>query len=67
MRKVFVKPNPQWPLLRDPVSLKMLDPEGEWKPKNNYWVRRLKFGDVLLGDAPTVEPVVKRYKKKESV
>jgi hypothetical protein len=38
-------------LVRDPSSGKPLDPKGEWKPRNQFWTRR-----VLQRDAIEAEP-----------
>ncbi len=37
-------------LVRDPVSGAPLRADGEVKPKNSYWLRRLKDGDVVVAD-----------------
>ena len=39
-------------LVRDPVTLKHLAAGGEHKPGSDYWLRRLKFGDVEHASAP---------------
>jgi len=41
----FLKPSPGGKI-RDPKTLKFLDEEGEFKPFNNYWRRRVKMNDV---------------------
>lgn len=46
MENRFLQPAPG-ALVRDPVSLKPLDPEGEWKPLSPYWSRRLRHKDVV--------------------
>ncbi len=52
-KQVFVKPNPKFGgLIRDPVSLQFVAKDGEWKPFNSYWMRRIKFSDVLEVDPP---------------
>ncbi|HAP0140371.1 TPA: DUF2635 domain-containing protein [Escherichia coli] len=33
--------------IRDPLTMKLLDPAGEEKPRNSYWIRRLAAGDVI--------------------
>lgn len=33
-------------IVRDPRTLKPLSPNGETKPKNGYWLRRLREGSV---------------------
>ncbi|OSK94360.1 DUF2635 domain-containing protein [Escherichia coli] len=32
--------------IRDPLTMKLLAPEGEEKPRNSFWIRRLAAGDV---------------------
>lgn len=36
--------------IRDPETYKPLAAEGEVKPRNAFWLRRLKDGDVVLVD-----------------
>ena len=33
--------------IRDPLTMKLLAPEGEEKPRNSFWIRRLAAGDVV--------------------
>jgi len=51
MINVFVKPAPGM-LVRDPVSMKPLDPTGEWKPRTQFWSRRLRDKDVEEATPP---------------
>lgn len=56
-KKVFVKPNPKWPLgVRDPHTREFIKPEGEWKPRDNYWLRRLIMKDVVEATPPKAAP-----------
>ncbi len=42
--------------IRDPFTLKLLAPEGEEKPRNSFWIRRLAAGDVVeVGSAENTE------------
>lgn len=52
MERIFVKPNPKWPLIRHPDTLLFLKPEGELVPRNTYWIRRIRMQDVILADPP---------------
>lgn len=61
---VFVKPalgpDGKPVLVRDVFNkFKPLDAAGEWKPRNEYWLRRLRDNDVVEAQppaAPTVPP-----------
>ncbi|EJB0095757.1 TPA: DUF2635 domain-containing protein [Escherichia coli] len=33
--------------IRDPLTMELLAPEGEEKPRNSFWIRRLVAGDVV--------------------
>jgi hypothetical protein len=56
-KKIFVKPASGM-LVRDPYTLKALDIEGEWKPQETYWIRRVACGDCLEVVAPSIAVVV---------
>lgn len=43
---MFVKPAPGLSV-RDPVSMRLLDPAGEQKPDDLYWTRLRNDGDVV--------------------
>lgn len=34
-------------MVRDPVTYQALKVEGEIKPRNSYWLRRMSDGDVI--------------------
>lgn len=54
--KVFVKPRPGG-RVRDPFqSYSVLSKDGDWKKLNSYWLRRIKFGDVIECDPPKKQP-----------
>jgi hypothetical protein len=71
-KQIFVVPNPKWPLgVRDPLTRQFIKPEGEWKPYNTYWIRRIKMADVLEGKPKPVaqkakNEVTEKAKKGES-
>jgi len=44
--RMIIKPSGNF-LVRDPVTKAHLKPEGEVKPRNNYWLRRLASGEVV--------------------
>ena len=39
-------------LVRDPVTRKPLDANGEWKPRNRFWNARLRDGEVAQAAPP---------------
>jgi len=46
----FIKPrliDGQPAVVRDPLTLQSLKPDGEWKPRTTYWNARLRDGDVI--------------------
>jgi Protein of unknown function (DUF2635) len=47
MTFIRVKPAPG-KLVRDPVTYRHLALEGEDKPRNQYWIRRLQEGSVVM-------------------
>jgi hypothetical protein len=51
MQNIFVKPSlgeDGLPVLvRDVVDMQPLDPAGAWKPRNGYWLDRVRDGDVV--------------------
>jgi hypothetical protein len=53
-------------LVRDPHSRQPLKPEGEWKPKSTFWIRRLRDGDVIEVE-PTVQVIVGQSGGKSDV
>lgn len=54
-----VKPAVPGAVIRDPETMRLLPEEGAEVPENNFWIRRLRGGDVVRIDAePTGrEPV----------
>jgi hypothetical protein len=43
--------------VRDSETFHVLAPEGEWKPKNTYWLRRVRDEDVIEVEEPKIEAV----------
>ncbi len=64
MQNVFVKPARPGLVVRDPETGKPLAAEGETKPKNGHWVRRIKAGDVTVAAAPEKEKPVAARKER---
>lgn len=64
--KIFVVPGFEGAVVRDPKTLLKLKPEGEWKPRNSYWLRRVLFKDVMAPkDRKKARPTPKKAKAKE--
>lgn len=55
--KIFIKPA-DGRQVRDPVTKEPLYAEGDSKPRNSYWLRRIKDGDVVI-----VSPVKRKAEK----
>lgn len=55
MDKFYIKPATDKIKVRDPRSGIALKAEGEWKPKDVYWTRRHKDGDVIETTPPTTK------------
>lgn len=49
MKTLFIKPMPNM-VVRDPVTFTRLSADGEEKPDNVYWRRRIKEGSVEIAD-----------------
>ncbi len=50
MREIKIKPKKEL-LVRDPITREPLKNSGENKPRNTYWLRRIKDDSVVLMDA----------------
>lgn len=55
--KIFLKPA-EGRQVRDPATKEPLPAEGDFKPRNSYWLRRIKDGDVVMAS-----PVKKKAEK----
>lgn len=55
--KIFIKPA-EGRQVRDPITKEPLAAEGDSKPRNSYWLRRVKEGDVVISS-----PVKKKAEK----
>jgi hypothetical protein len=53
-KQVFVKPA-EGRAVRDPVTYRLLKDEGETKPLDQYWQRRIRDADVEVSDPPAPE------------
>lgn len=47
MQTFTIKPRDKERLVRDPKTRAPLKQRGEVKPRNTYWLRRLRDGDVI--------------------
>lgn len=48
----FIKPTSEKVKVRCPRSFEHLKAEGEWKPRNSYWLRRVRDQDVVEAEPP---------------
>lgn len=55
MEKITIKPARAGLIVRDPVTFEPLPAEGAEKPRDQYWLRRLRDGDVIEVDKPAGE------------
>ncbi|MDD9158547.1 DUF2635 domain-containing protein [Aliivibrio sp. S4TY2] len=55
MREIKIKPATKGLLVRDPVTREPLKAEGEMKPRNAYWVRRVLDASVVEVDSKQKE------------
>lgn len=49
---IYVKPADGLKVRRPEKNHEHLPPEGDYVPKNAYWMRRLNDGDVITAAAP---------------
>lgn len=54
---MFVKPAPGV-IVRDPATKRPLPPDGKDVPESNYWLRRLRDGDVSADASPVLDSPV---------
>ena len=45
-------------IVRDPATMKQVAASGEMKPRNSYWLRRLRDGSGTEGVAPTAPAAI---------
>lgn len=59
-KMIFLIPAPGRRTVRDPLTRAVMPKEGETKPDNAFWRRRIKMVDVVRGKSGDVkaEPVV---------
>ena len=55
MREIKIKPATKGLLVRDPITREPLKAEGEMKPRNAYWVRRVLDASVVEVDSKQKE------------
>lgn len=61
--KIYVIPA-QGLVVRDPATRQPLPPEGDWKPRDTYWERRLNDGDVKEVEPPAAARPAKKTSKE---
>lgn len=54
--KIFIIAN-DGKRIKDPITLAVLEPVGEWKPRNSYWLRKITFGDCREAAPPQEKAV----------
>lgn len=54
MDELYLKPARAGDIIRDPISGTPLAAEGEAKPRNPHWLRRLARGEVVGTAVPAV-------------
>jgi len=47
VKQIQIQPARSGLVVRDPSTAKALPAAGETKPRNSYWLRRLRDGDVV--------------------
>lgn len=62
MSNFFLKPTDPDVKVRDPVTKEHLPESGQEKPRNSYWLRRIKDGDVMEARPPAPQ---KKSSQKE--
>ncbi len=62
--QIFIAPAPGR-RVKDPHTLQLLNPEGEWKPEISYWLRRLNDEDVVKVSPPR-ETKAEKVKSKNT-
>lgn len=50
---MMVKPINPAAVIRDPITKRVLPAEGGDVPESNFWIRRLRAGEVVRIDPPT--------------
>lgn len=53
MAELFLKPAREGDIIRDPVSGRIMAADGETKPRNTHWLRRMERGEVVDATALT--------------
>lgn len=53
---INIKPAHPGLVVRDPLTLQPLKPEGECKPLDGYWTRRYSDGDVIPAHLAVINP-----------
>ncbi|EPY00882.1 DUF2635 domain-containing protein [Magnetospirillum fulvum] len=54
MAELHLKPAREGDIIRDPISGRVMPPEGETKPRNPHWLRRLGRGEVIETTADAI-------------
>lgn len=66
MAELHLKPARQGDIIRDPISARIMPPEGETKPRTPHWLRRLGRGEVAETTAEAIAQGKKEREAKEA-
>ena len=67
LKKIRVAVKDDKIVLRDPVTKERIATKGKMVPKNGFWLRRLKAGDVIeLKDGSAPKPAPKPSEKENT-
>lgn len=61
-----LRPSREGLIVRDPVTLKPLNPAGELKPLSTYWLRRLRDGSAVVVEKPEPKKSRRRSEATET-
>jgi hypothetical protein len=63
-QKVYVVPARHDAPVLDPITHRPLESSGAWKPRNSFWLRRIRFGEVVESVPPAAEKAPKQKPAK---
>lgn len=63
-KQLYVRPPFFGAVVRCPLTGQPLPPEGAWVEKSPHWLRQIKMGEVLQGEAPKEQAKTAQGKPK---